>query len=175
MPHLRHEHVDPSSAPDTWPAFPPPEPLTAAWVTLPSRTAQLKHAHRTDFADALSQEPAKRRQHFTAPVLRRTALGPGDLLTSDFCYGFLGFPSLTLKLPGGVSFDCKKYWDGQPVRFVCCEAGDGAGPGRVFWCVAFELEEDEDEADAGDEREKTAGSAPEGGDPPEGNAVGDID
>lgn len=45
-----------------------------------------------------------------------------DVITTDFCYGFLEFsPSLALKLPGGLSFDLMKYWDGQPVRFVCCE------------------------------------------------------
>jgi len=44
------------------------------------------------------------------------------------------------------------YWDGQPVRFVCCERkrqadGDGEGDdvpwGRVLWCVAIELVPDE--------------------------------
>ena len=41
-----------------------------------------------------------------------------DIITTDFCYGFLQFsPSLTLKLPGGVGFDLMRYWDGQPVRF----------------------------------------------------------
>lgn len=34
-----------------------------------------------------------------------------------------------------------RYWDGQPVRFVCCERlPDGAkGPGDPFWCVVFEV------------------------------------
>lgn len=71
----------------------------------------------------------------------------------DFCYGFLDFsPSLALRLPGGVSFDLIKYWDGQPVRFVCCErkrkpdhgvlspGGDAEDPwGRMFWCIQIEL------------------------------------
>ena len=49
------------------------------------------------------------------------------------------------------------YWDGQPVRFVCCERkrqanGDGLGEGdaesdvpwgRVLWCVAIQLIADE--------------------------------
>ncbi len=49
------------------------------------------------------------------------------------------------------------YWDGQPVRFVCCERkrqdnGDGLGEGdaesdvpwgRVLWCVAIQLIPDE--------------------------------
>jgi hypothetical protein len=50
------------------------------------------------------------------------------------------------------------YWDGQPVRFMCCErkrqadCGDGFEEGdaesdvpwgRVLWCVAIQLIEDE--------------------------------
>jgi hypothetical protein len=77
-----------------------------------------------------------------------------DVLTTDFCYGFLSFPTLALNLPGGISFDLKKYWDGQPVRFVCVErrpveegaeggCGDDHDEGdRTFWCVVFEAEED---------------------------------
>jgi hypothetical protein len=77
----------------------------------------------------------------------------------DFCYGFLEFsPNLALRLPGGVSFDLMKYWDGQPVRFVCCErkkkpediahtSGTDVGNpwGEMFWCVQIELAEDEEE------------------------------
>lgn len=74
------------------------------------------------------------------------------MITTDFCYGFIKFsPSLSLQLPGGFSLDLAKYWDGQPVRFVCCErkrvAVDGGEPwGRIFWCVAIEIvTDDEDE------------------------------
>lgn len=74
------------------------------------------------------------------------------MITTDFCYGFLEFnPSLALKLPGGVSFDLMRYWDGQPVRFMCCErkaAGGDSGSvpwGRVFWCVAIEIVDGDDE------------------------------
>lgn len=42
-----------------------------------------------------------------------------------------------------------RYWDGQPVRFVCCERkgeneeAEGEEPwGRIFWCVVIELAED---------------------------------
>lgn len=49
-----------------------------------------------------------------------------DLLTTDFCYDFLQFNTkggIGLRLPGGISVDLLRYWDGQPVRFVCCERG----------------------------------------------------
>jgi Protein of unknown function (DUF1769) len=78
------------------------------------------------------------------------------VITTDFCYGFLEFsPKLSLCLPGGLSFDLMQYWDGQPVRFVCCErkgdfdAVEGSDEGdddeqpwgRMFWCVVIELDE----------------------------------
>lgn len=66
----------------------------------------------------------------------------------DFCYGFLTFhPTLALNIPGGLSFDLMQYWDGQPVRFVCCERQHGSDTplGRLFWCVTIELEEEEKE------------------------------
>lgn len=68
----------------------------------------------------------------------------------DFCYNYLHFSSeeVTLRIPGGVTFDMMKYWDGQPVRFVCCErkrAGDSSDVpwGRVFWCVSIEAVNEE--------------------------------
>ncbi|KAJ3712674.1 hypothetical protein C8R42DRAFT_686559 [Lentinula raphanica] len=91
---------------------------------------------------------AQRRSYFSASQNRKSIVfGPEDIITTDFCYGFLEFsPSLTLRLPGGISFDLLKYWDGQPVRFMCCErkqhnAGKDEGEpwGRSFWCVAIEL------------------------------------
>ena len=32
-------------------------------------------------------------------------------LTTDFCYGFVTFPKMTLSLPGGIKVDLMKYWD----------------------------------------------------------------
>ncbi|KZV90059.1 DUF1769-domain-containing protein [Exidia glandulosa HHB12029] len=159
MPYLRHDYVDASSSPDSWPVFPAAEPLAAT---------------NTELESPYNQEPAKRRQHFTPAVLQNTTLGPTDLLTSDFCYGFLSFPSLTLKLPGGISFDCKRYWDGQPVRFVCCErTGEGGsiGPGRVFWCVSFELGEEDGDEDGDDPTEEAEEQRGNGAVPAEPRSV----
>lgn len=75
----------------------------------------------------------------------------------DFCHGYLEFsPTVVLRLPGGISFDALKHWDGQPVRFVCCKrkkSSSNAGLsisdtrgdtesdpcGDILWCVQFEL------------------------------------
>lgn len=95
---------------------------------------------------------SERRSYFTQAKRRREIVfGPEDVLTTDFCYGYLEFnPSLALKLPGGLSIDLMRYWDGQQVRFVCCkrrkpedpEGEDGMPWGRIFWCVAIELVKD---------------------------------
>ncbi|PPQ78628.1 hypothetical protein CVT25_010592 [Psilocybe cyanescens] len=103
------------------------------------------------------ESASQRRSYFAQRARRRDVVfGPEDVITTDFCYGFINFaPSLSLQLPGGLSFDLMKYWDGQPVRFVCCErvptrkGGAGTGEqsqepwGRIFWCVAIEVVDDE--------------------------------
>jgi Protein of unknown function (DUF1769) len=70
------------------------------------------------------------------------------VFTTDFCYGYIVTPTLSLQFPGGISFDMMHYWDGQPVRFTCCErkregdngAEDSDTPwGCVLWCVVIEL------------------------------------
>ncbi|KAH9060618.1 hypothetical protein EDB87DRAFT_1683564 [Lactarius vividus] len=104
----------------------------------------------------------RRRAYFRDASHRRDLIfGPEDVFTTDFCYGFIHFaPTLSLNLPGGISFDLMHYWDGQPVRFMCCERkreaeSDGGGCseeggadnvpwGRVLWCVAIELVPDEE-------------------------------
>ncbi|CAK5281650.1 unnamed protein product [Mycena citricolor] len=111
----------------------------------------------------------QRRSFFSDEGHRKSVtFGPQDVITTDFCYGFLEFsPSLRLRLPGGLGFDLARYWDGQGVRFVCCErrhdtvaddadvhhdtdfsgkrddsrpADDQSDPwGPVFWCVSIEM------------------------------------
>jgi len=72
----------------------------------------------------------------------KVIFGPQDLISVDFCYGFIEFtPTLSLRLPGGICFDLMRYWDGQPVRFVCCDrprAGDPKPWGEIFWCLVIE-------------------------------------
>ncbi|KZV70029.1 DUF1769-domain-containing protein [Peniophora sp. CONT] len=133
MPYLAHSRSNP-------PLFPPAdhksiednvEGSSGAAVKIPVGNSR---ARRTYFADE------KHRKDVT--------FGPEDIITTDFAYGFLTFaPSPALNLPGGISFDLMRYWDGQPVCFVCCERkrqGEGDAPwGRVYWCVAIELVQDD--------------------------------
>ncbi|KAF9467742.1 hypothetical protein BDZ94DRAFT_900704 [Collybia nuda] len=100
----------------------------------------------------LDLETASQRRSYFSSAEHRQAIhfGPKDVITTDFCYGFLEFsPTLSLRLPGGISFDLMRYWDRQPVRFVCCErketAVEGEDPwGALFWCVAIEVGDEEE-------------------------------
>ncbi|KDN41693.1 DUF1769-domain-containing protein [Tilletiaria anomala UBC 951] len=62
---------------------------------------------------------------------------PEHVLTADFCNSFIDFNTLRLELPytGGMGFDLKKYWDGQPVRYVCKDKSDGT----VFFFIQFKI------------------------------------
>ncbi|KAG8904259.1 hypothetical protein FRC01_008808 [Tulasnella sp. 417] len=106
---------------------------------------------------------SKRKKYFEKEARRKAVTyGPDVVLHMDFCYGYFQFPELVLAIPGGITFDLKKYWDRQPVRFVCCRRGEeGKGPGQVFFAVQFEVPEYEEgqgpepAADVEEEREPT--------------------
>jgi len=139
-------------------AFPPAEPIK-------DQTLELSKALR-DKTSSSSSAPSKicfndaaaRKSYFSSAAHRQAfVFGPSDVLTIDFCYGFLEFsPKLVLRIPGGLTFDLMHYWDGQMVQFVCCErkkptndqsADDGKPWGRVFWAISIEPYEDEEVMD----------------------------
>lgn len=121
-------------------------------VTHPKR----KKKSRTQSQELCFEDASARRSYFSNAANRQeVAFGPSDIITTDFCYGFIEFsPSLSLRLPGGLSFDLVRYWDGQPVRFVCCERKETAGEqydndepwGRIFWCITIEMDDEEDQS-----------------------------
>ena len=86
-----------------------------------------------------------------------------DVITTDFCYDYLSFSptGVTLQLPAGMTFDMMRYWDGQPVYFVCCERAPadktktGQPLGKIFWCVAIEVLEDEQDESKKQEKGET--------------------
>ncbi|EIN08371.1 hypothetical protein PUNSTDRAFT_126442 [Punctularia strigosozonata HHB-11173 SS5] len=112
MPYFAHTRASSSGAP----AFP-------SHKSVQDDTSELHHASSATSLPYNLAGSDKRRAYFRDTAHRREVqFGPQDVITTDFCYGFLEFsPTLSLRLPGGISFDLMKYWDGQPVRFVCCE------------------------------------------------------
>ena len=60
--------------------------------------------------------------------------------------------------------DLMRYWDGQPIYFVCCERNTtkktkaGRPLGRVFWCVVIEvLEGGADDGDNSEDEDEDSG------------------
>ncbi|OCB86633.1 multidrug resistance-associated ABC transporter [Sanghuangporus baumii] len=124
MPHLTYSPR--SKIP---PSFPPRQSIgdddsllfrpnpSASPATSPSSSEDSLPGNRRESKKSKSRNPAKsRRSHFSRTENRHAVtFGPDDVLTTDFCYGFITFPELALCLPGGISFDLAKYWDGQPL------------------------------------------------------------
>ncbi|KAG1745296.1 hypothetical protein EDB19DRAFT_1894480 [Suillus lakei] len=124
-------------------------------LKLPIEKAHLKKKKRRKFGRVLDlQTTDDRRSYFSSPQHRQEIVfGPEDLITTDFCYGYLQFnPTLALRLPGGLSFDLMKYWDRHPVRFVCCkrrkpedgERSDRQPTGDIYWIVSIETADESD-------------------------------
>ncbi|KAJ2911526.1 hypothetical protein MD484_g8890, partial [Candolleomyces efflorescens] len=178
MPYFAHRRRDPTLVKQI--EFPMKKPLVDDTSELHlSYTSSSGDTNLSDSSlDKLRDLPSSRRSFFSKPEHRRlVTFGPDDSITTDFCYGFLSFtPSPNspggngrdsatgprLDIPGGLSFDLGRYWDGQPVRFVCCERkGDGPDEvgdqpwGRTFWCVAIEMVDDDEDDD---EREEEDGN-----------------
>ncbi|KAJ7072590.1 hypothetical protein C8F01DRAFT_1104472 [Mycena amicta] len=116
-----------------------------------SESRRKKKGNSNEIPRGMSSQ--QRRSFFASEDHRKQiVLGPNDVITTDFCYGFLEFaPSLRLRLPGGLGFDLTRYWDGQPVRFVCCERkqdDESEDPwGRPLWCVSIEMDSEDERAE----------------------------
>jgi len=99
---------------------------------------------------------SKRRKYFEKEERRKAVkYTPDTVVQMDFCYGYFQFPELYLAIPGGITFDLKKYWDKQPVRFTCCKRHpSGTGPGEEIFVVQFEVTEGEEESEGSSSEEQ---------------------
>lgn len=154
MPHFAHRRIGESDVP---PEFPPRESLKDDNSQLAEAVEDPAEREKLSPQLAKIKTANQRRAHFANREARKSiAFGPNDLITTDFCYGFLEFsPELALKIPGGISFNLTKYWDGQPVQFVCCKRRklpdderlgnqEGVPWEDFFWCVSIQLDEQEE-------------------------------
>ncbi|KAF9019107.1 DUF1769-domain-containing protein [Hymenopellis radicata] len=143
MPHFSHTQEEP-------PQFPPRTPLvddtSNLYLAVTSSSPDVFFKKEKETSPDLSSltTASKRRAYFASEPNRRTIT-----FGRIFLLRLPRIPPLTaLRLPGGLSFDLMRYWDGQPVRFVCCERGTGDQPwGRVFWCLSIESEDELQESD----------------------------
>ncbi|KAG6335512.1 hypothetical protein ID866_3584 [Astraeus odoratus] len=147
VPHFVHSRMDVAHTPDEKPSertFPPLTSITddTSQLNIASTSSSddseetAEHAGQNDQARFHFRTSGERRKYFSKGVNRTDVVfGPNDLISIDFCYGFLEFnPRLVLRLPGGITFDLMRYWDMQPVRFMCCERKDSSedGDGVIF-------------------------------------------
>ncbi|KAF9787872.1 hypothetical protein BJ322DRAFT_1018585 [Thelephora terrestris] len=151
MPHFAHRELGES---DTLPEFPPRESLKDDNSQLAEAVGNPIEREKLSPQLITLKTADQRRAYFASKEARQSiSFGPNDLITTDFCYGFLEFsPELALRIPGGISFNLTKYWDGQPVQFVCCkrrklpddeDSGNQEGVPweEFFWCVSIQLGE----------------------------------
>lgn len=149
MPYFTHSRVPGLRGLCDFPDFPQ---LTSITDDLSQLTEAVSPEAAADGSNQMVrlQTSGQRQAYFRHKAARKRILfGPEDILTTDFCYGFLEIDhGLAVKLPGGITFNLSKYWDGQPVRFVCCErkksanTGEGQEPwGKVYWCVSIERDD----------------------------------
>ncbi|KAL1411353.1 hypothetical protein Q8F55_002304 [Vanrija albida] len=110
-----------------------------------------------------------RRKHFGAAP-NRAAVSLGDkAVAMEFGNGILDFNTLSVTLPRpfALSINLLKYWDGQPVTYVCRRRpGPGADPvaaDGVYWAVAFEIVDEEARAELAKRGGKVKGYEGEGG------------
>ncbi|TCD67433.1 hypothetical protein EIP91_012405 [Steccherinum ochraceum] len=134
MPHLQHTHLNELHK---VPPFPPLKPVGE----------DVSELQFTEGNDPEVEGGVNRKAYFYDASHRKTVVfGPEDLITADFCWNYLDFSpeGVSARIPGGFALDLMHYWDGLPVRFVCCERApkgetvDGMPWGRIFWCVAIE-------------------------------------
>ncbi|GAA99506.1 uncharacterized protein L969DRAFT_16813 [Mixia osmundae IAM 14324] len=109
---------------ESTPEWQPDQPKEDATSLLPSEDAEKEHL--------LGQVNARRKYFGNAQ--HSIELTSTDLVSCDFCNGFIDFNTLSVHLPG-FSISLAKYWDGQPVRYVC-QTEDGK---RTFFVVVFDI------------------------------------
>jgi len=99
----------------------------------------------TEEVNDLKGNPGIRRKWFAVPNRRKELkIGPKVEVFGDFCNGLINFSTLSVKIPiVNMEIPLQKYWDGQPVRFVC-RTRDGS---IEFFRIEFVIVESEEPVD----------------------------
>lgn len=124
---------------DKWPAFPSHPDYVQEDITslIPPAMAEKQKDTVANFKGI--DKAHEYRQRFLGNRAHRQdiTLDQQQLITADFFNGFLDFNDLTLHIPfsGGLKFDLKKYWDGQPVRYICKDRKQD----KVFFVIQFDI------------------------------------
>ena len=124
---------------DDWPSFPTHPEYVEDDITslIPPALAEKEKDTVANFKGI--DKAHEYRQRFLGNKVHRKEITVDDkqLITADFFNGFIDFNDLTLHIPfsGGLKFDLKKYWDGQPVRYICKDRKND----KVFFVIQFDI------------------------------------
>lgn len=140
MPRINSVKLDnPDGGFDSWPAFPVHPTYVEDDLTslIPTDLAEKEKDTVANFKGI--DKAHEYRQRFLGNKSHRQHIKveADQLITADFFNGFIDFNDLTLHIPfsGGLKFDLKKYWDGQPVRYICKDKKEG----KVFFVIQFDI------------------------------------
>ncbi|KAN0061460.1 hypothetical protein ACQY0O_006307 [Thecaphora frezii] len=140
---------------DGWPAFPSPDNADGGAQYLDDDVTSLFYKRDGEFDTSIEPDEDNvknlrggeagvekahefRKRWFGSKQHRQKCnIDKDQVVTADFFNGFIDFNDLSLHIPfsGGLSFDLKKYWDGQPVRYVCKDNKSGT----VFFVIQFDI------------------------------------
>ena len=100
---------------------------------------QITDGDETSKATTTAFETAKSRRSFLSKAHNRrmVTFSSADTIEMDFCTGFIDFNTFSVSLPV-ISVNLLKYWDHQPVKYVC-DTRDGA---TTFFVVVLQLIEE---------------------------------
>lgn len=78
------------------------------------------------------------------------------MVAFDFVAGYIDFNTLSVSLPSvGFNMDLLKYWDGQPLTFVCRNRSGS----KTFFAVSFEITDPDIKPAVGDGAKEGAAAA----------------
>ncbi|WWC69869.1 uncharacterized protein I206_103812 [Kwoniella pini CBS 10737] len=98
------------------------------------------------YTDDKSQISTRRKWLTKSSNRQLININENTIVGMEFCNGLLDFNTLSATLPSPFSLQIPllKYWDGQPVTYVCQEKPSKdespvGGKNKVYWSIAFEI------------------------------------
>lgn len=140
MPRVNSRKIEGAGL-DSFPPFPTHPEYVEDDITslIPAELAEKEKATVDNFKGI--DKAHEYRQRFLGNKSHRQQINvpASQVITADFFNGFIDFNDLTLHIPfsGGLKFDLKKYWDGQPVRYICKDKKSG----DVFFVIQFDIQD----------------------------------
>ncbi|CBQ68626.1 conserved hypothetical protein [Sporisorium reilianum SRZ2] len=138
MPRINAVACDKDDFAD-WPAFPTHPEYVQDDITslIPPELAQKEKDTVANFKGIDKAHEYRQRFLGNRAHRQQITIDQSHIITADFFNGFLDFNDLTLHIPfsGGLKFDLKKYWDGQPVRYICKDRKND----KVFFVIQFDI------------------------------------